>query len=136
MMVMVPSVAMLIHGLSDVPAGSVARTAASVFPSAKANDSPAAPIMTWRRDSAISECMMGLFMSRLLRGAFDRAHDALIGPAAADVGAHVLHDLGARRLRFMLQQVGRAHDLAGLAVTTLWDALGEPGFLHRVSRIG
>src|SRR5947209_15661170 len=103
MMVMVPSVPMLIHGLSDLPAASAARTAASALPSAKANDSPAAPIMTSRRDSAISECVMGLFMSRLLRGAFDRAHDALIGPAAANVGAHVLDDLGAGRLRLVLQ---------------------------------
>src|SRR5204863_9211038 len=98
------------------PAGSGAGAAASALPRARANERPAAPIMTCRRDRAISQWVMGLFMSRLLRGALDRAHDALIGPAAADVGGHMLDDFGARRLWLLLQQVGGAHDLAGLAV--------------------
>src|SRR3954447_3211842 len=131
MMVIVPSVPMLIQGLSALPLASVPSTAASLPPTAKANERPAAPIITCRRDSGISECLMGLFMSRLLRGALDRAHDALISPAAADVGAHVLDDLGARRLRILLEQIGRAHDLAGLAIAALRYSVGKPGFLHR-----
>src|SRR6478735_6583119 len=107
MMVIVPSVPMLIHGLSAVPLVSVARTAASAPGSAKANERPAAPIMTWRRDRASSERLMGLFISRLLRGALDRAHDADIRPAAADVRAHVLDDFGACRFRILFQQVCR-----------------------------
>src|SRR4051794_16653561 len=79
---------------------------------------------------------MGLFMSRLLRGALDRAHDALVGAAAADVRAHVLDDLGARRLGLLLEQIGRAHDLAGLAVAALRHPLGEPGLLHRMAGVG
>ena len=47
MMVMVPSVAMLTHGLSVWPVRSAASTAASARPpNAMANDSPAAPIIT------------------------------------------------------------------------------------------
>src|SRR5438034_5486801 len=136
MMVMVPSVPMLIQGLSALPLVSVPSTAASAPPSVKANERPAAPIMTCRRDSEISERFMGLFMSRLLRGALDRAHDALICPAAADVGAHMLDDLGARRLRILLEQVGGAHDLARLAIAALRHAFGEPGFLHRMTGVG
>src|SRR5215470_7173783 len=73
--------------------------------------------------------------SRLPRRALDRTHDALIGSAAADIRAHVLDYLIARRTRILLEKVGRAHDLAGLAVAALRDALGEPRLLQRVQRI-
>ena len=54
MMVMVPSDAMLTQGLSSWPTRSVAGTAASAPPrNAMANESPAAPIITWRRDSGV-----------------------------------------------------------------------------------
>src|SRR5580704_9651406 len=133
MMVIAPSVPMLIHGLSALPVRSAARSAASArLRSAMANERPAAPIMTCRRDTGTSKCLMGLFMSRLPRGALDRAHDALIGSTAADIGAHVFDDLCAGRLRFLLEQVDRAHDLARLAVAALRHLLGEPGLLHRV----
>src|SRR5207253_10932242 len=103
MMVMVPSVAMLTHGFSALPARSAASTAASAWPTpAMANVSPAAPIITCRRDSGISKLLMCLFMSRLLRGALDRAHNALVGTAAAEVGAHVRDDFGARRVGLLL----------------------------------
>src|SRR5580704_2588874 len=78
---------------------------------------------------------MMLFMSRLPRGALDCAHNALVRAAAADVGAHVLDDLIPRWPGLLLEQVGRAHDLAGLAVAALRHALGKPGFLHGVARI-
>src|SRR6478609_4023073 len=136
MMVMVPSVPMLIQGLSALPLVSVPSTAASAPPSANANERPAAPIITWRRDGAMSKCLTGLFMSRLPRGALDRAHDALIGPAAADVGVHVLDNLVAGRLRLLAEQVGCAHDLAGLAVAALRHLLREPCLLQRMAGIG
>src|SRR5437016_7657739 len=82
--------------------------------------------------SAMISCW---FMSRLPRRALDRAHDALIGPAAADVRAHVLDDLRARRLRILLEQIGRAHDLSGLAVAALRHLLGEPRLLHRMAGV-
>src|SRR5262245_8892283 len=123
MMVMVPSGAMLTHGLSALPVRSVPGTAASARPMAKANDRPAAPIITWRRES--SEFPIGLFMSCLPGRALDRAHDALVGAAAAEIGAHVLDDLLARRLGIVLEQVGRAHDLARLTVAALRHLLGE-----------
>src|SRR5262249_47682679 len=127
MMVMVPSGAMLTHGLRSCPVRSAESTAAAAVPdSAKANDNPAAPIITWRRDTARLGMRVCLVMSRLPRGALDGAHDALIGAAATDVRAHVLDDLGARGFRFLLQQIGGAHDLAGLAIAALRHALGEP----------
>src|SRR5262247_1606953 len=119
MMVMVPSGVMLIHGLMVCPAPSAARTAASV-----------------RRPSEVSKLLRGLFMSRLPRRALDRAHDALIGAAATDIRAHVLDDLVARGLGLLLQEIGRAHDLAGLAVAALRHALGKPGFLNRMTAVG
>src|SRR5215217_9445991 len=97
MIVMVPSVEMLTQGLSALPLRSAARVAAFRGPSrATANDNPAAPIITWRRDTGWSKPFMCLVMSRLPRRALDRARDPLIGAAAADIGAHVLDDLGAR----------------------------------------
>src|SRR4249919_362381 len=104
MMVMVPSVAMLTHGFIAVPARSADRTAAPARPvAAMANVSPAAPIITWRRDSLVSTFLMCLFMSRLPRRALNRAHDPLVGAAAADVGAHVFDDFGAGRLWLLLE---------------------------------
>jgi hypothetical protein len=64
--------------------------------------------------------------SGLPGGALDRAHNALISSAAADIRVHVLDDLVARRFRIVLEQIGGAHDLAGLTVTALWHLLGEP----------
>src|SRR5215475_15273606 len=79
--------------------------------------------------------LMWAFMSHLPSGALNRTHNALIGATAADIGAHVFDDLLARRLRIVLEQVGRAHDLAGLAIAALRHALGEPGFLYGMARI-
>src|SRR5262249_3273899 len=134
MMVTVPSVAMLIHGLITWPVRASASTAASSGRTVKANDRPAAPSISWRRVNSV--LFRGLFMSRLPRGALDGAHDALIGAATADVGAHMLDDLRARRLRIAREQVGGAHDLAGLAVAALRHALGQPRLLHRMRGVG
>src|SRR5690349_1646449 len=163
MIVMVPSGPRLTHGfsawLSAWPPDPLAISAASALrASAIAKDSPAAPIIAWRRetcwcetwpeswpetwreswppeslrDRGAPDLLKSLFMSRLPRRALDRAHDALIGAAAANIGAHMLDNLLAARLRIVFEEIGRAHDLAGLAVAALRHALGEPGFLHRM----
>src|SRR5258707_9237147 len=131
MIVTVPSLAMLIQGLRVLPVTSLPRTAASARPAANANVRPAAPIISWRR--FISDVLMGLFMSRLPRRALNRAHDALVGAATADIGTHVLDDLVPCRFRILLEQVGGAHDLAGLAIAALRHAFGEPGLLERMA---
>ena len=56
----------------------------------------------------------------------------VIGAAAADVAVHVLDDLGAVRLLVGRQQLGRLHDLAGLAVAALRHLQRDPGLLQRV----
>src|SRR5262249_24888080 len=71
----------------------------------------------------------------LPRGTLNRAHDAFIGSATAEIRAHMRDDLRACRLGILLEQVGRAHDLSRLAIATLRHLLGEPGLLQRVRRI-
>ena len=44
--------------------------------------------------------------------------------AAANMPAHLRDDLGASRVRIPLQQIGRAHDLAGLTIAAPRHALG------------
>src|SRR5687768_11347191 len=51
-------------------------------------------------------------MSRLLRGALNRAHDAVVGSAAAEVCRQRLADLGLRRLRRFVEQRLGGHDHA------------------------
>src|SRR5215467_5332273 len=98
--VIAPSGAMLTHGLSDCPVLSLAiRAASAPPPNAMPKDSPAAPIITWRRENwrpEISAPLMYVFMSGLPRGALDRAHDPLVGATATDIGAHVFDDLFVR----------------------------------------
>src|SRR6185295_1542131 len=61
--------------------------------------------------------------------------DALVGPAAADVG-HRRVDIGVGRLRLLLQQRDGGHDLARLAVAALRHIDRRPGFLHRMRGVG
>src|SRR5437588_10270390 len=139
MMVVVPSGAMLTHGLNSWPTRSAAGTAASARPrKAMANERPAAPIMTWRRDSGAVRLAFVMYVMALAlpRGALDRAHDPLVRSAAADIGVHVLDDLVARWFWRLLQKRSRAHDLAGLAIAALRHPLGEPGLLHRMRGVG
>jgi hypothetical protein len=70
------------------------------------------------------------------RSALDGAQNARIGAAAADMPAHMRDDFVACRMRLSLQQIDRAHDLAGLTVATLRHALREPSLLHGMRRIG
>ncbi len=60
------------------------------------------------------------------RGAMDRAPDADISAAAADIG-EIGVDVGVARLRMLLEERRRRHDLPGLAVAALRHVLGEPG---------
>jgi hypothetical protein len=53
-----------------------------------------------------------------------------VGAAAADMAAHLRDDLSTSRVRVPLQQIGRAHDLAGLTVAALRHPLGKPSLLH------
>src|SRR5215467_13115467 len=112
--VIAPSGPMLIHGLSVCPVLSPAiRAASAPPPNAMPNDSPAAPIITWRRENCrpeTSTLLICVFMSGLPRCALDRAHDPLVGAAATDIGAHVFDDLIARRLWIVVEEIGRTHD--------------------------
>src|SRR6185369_3424027 len=71
--------------------------------------------------------------SRLRRGLLDRGTDPRVGPAAADVAFHGLVDLRVGGIRVALQQRGGRHDLPGLAVAALRDAVVDPGRLQRAA---
>src|SRR6266404_4795269 len=82
--------------------------------------------------AAAAERRMNLrrFMSDLLSsGHVNRGADTLIGAAAADVG-HRLVDVLVGRLRVLLQQRGRRHDLSRLAVAALRHVERRPCLLH------
>ena len=65
-----------------------------------------------------------------LRRLLDGLTDAHVGSAAADVAGHALIDVGVGRLWDQVDDRGRAHDLAGLAVAALHDLQVEPRLLH------
>src|SRR5262249_14338721 len=132
MIATVSSVEIVTHGLS---ATSPLRAASARRPDAIVKVKPAAPTMKVRRLPAIfsNAVVMG---SALLHDALDGADDARIGAAATDIGAHMVDDLRAAGLRVACQQIGRAHDLAGLTVAALRHPLGEPGLLHRMRGVG
>src|SRR6267142_1233341 len=97
------------------PRSSVRRAAQPSIRTVKVR--PAAPTMNSRR------VVMAL---ALLHGAFDRAHDARIGAAAAHVRAHVVLDLCARRARVRGEQCRGAHQLARLPLTVKLIAISTP----------
>src|SRR5712691_2026857 len=97
---------------------------------------PAAPTMNWRRVMPLCNVFVVVMALSLPHGALDRAHDARIGATAADVGAHVVLDLRARRARVRREQRRGAHELARLGVAALRHALGEPRALQRIHSIG
>ena len=103
---------------------------------AKPKANPAEPATKPRRDNCDVVFVVRGHGLALLSGALDRAHDAWIGAAAADVAVHVGDDLLARRLLVLRQQFRRLHDLAGLAVAALRHLLGDPCLLQRMTRIG
>src|SRR5882672_4982923 len=115
--------------------------AASVRPKGipSANPPPAAaePTMNLRRDGFVMFVLMMVSPSGLLaqvRGDVHGGADALVGATAADVG-HGLVDVRVGRLRFLGEERGRGHDLAGLAVAALRDVDLRPGLLHRVRAV-
>ncbi len=59
-----------------------------------------------------------------------------LGAAAADMPAHLREDLSASRVRILLQQIGRAHDLTGLAIAALRRPLGQPSLLQGCEESG
>src|SRR5262245_62422822 len=85
--------------------------------------------------SAIRHPPSAMVSCCLLRRALDRSHDAVVVPAAADVGLHVILDFVPARARILLQQRGGAHDLPRLAVAALRHLLGKPCFLQRMAGI-
>src|SRR5439155_21454884 len=66
-------------------------------------------------------------------GALDGLADPEVGTAPADVLDLV--DVLVGRLRGVLEQRDRGHDLAWLTETALGDVLVQPGLLHRVQRV-
>ena len=67
--------------------------------------------------------------------AMDGAPDALVGAAAADVGAQRVVDVGVGGLRLAREQRGGRHEHPRLAVAALRDLLGDPGLLQRVAAV-
>src|SRR5437016_438250 len=66
----------------------------------------------------------------LAGGALDSEHNALLAAAAAEVGIHLLADLGLGRIGFVGQERGRLHDHAVGAVAALQRLLSDEGRLH------
>src|SRR5215469_12175837 len=110
MIAIVPSVEIVTQGLRILSLAVAPSAARCGAPTAKPKVRPAAPTMKPRRFSAGRTRPS---MSHLLRRALDGADDAGIGAAAAEIGAHMLDDLSARRMRILLQERRCAHDLAG-----------------------
>src|SRR5262245_18070884 len=121
------------QALISLPA-SAALAAAVSTPSGKrmpmARPPPAAadPTMKARRESFMSGPL-------LAGGHVDGGADALIGPAAADVG-HGVVDVAVGRLGIALQQRGRRHDLTGLAIAALRNVEHGPRFLDGMRAVG
>src|SRR5580700_4213483 len=77
----------------------------------------------------ISRMCLVILRSRSL---LDGGANALIGPAAADVAVHRAVDVGVGRMRRLLQQRDRLHDLASLTITALGHVDRAPSLLHRM----
>src|SRR6201991_3909128 len=100
-----------------------AKTVSVLAPvSAKPSSKPV-PCRKARRDIAVSSAICSLRISSSMisnsRSVLDRSADALIGAASADISRHGGVDVVIRRLRRVLQERRRRHDLAGLAVAAL-----------------
>ena len=109
-----------------------------------ARTKPPAAVMPWRKPrrlrltsttgrSVTPSARRALIARSRLAGRrlLDRGPHPHIGPAAADIAAHGLVDLGVGRLRRALEQRGGRHDLPGLAVAALRHAHVHPGGLQR-----
>src|SRR5207248_9725331 len=65
-------------------------------------------------------------------GAMNYAPDAFIGAATANIPRHEVGDLLVCRMRSLLKQSCRCHDLATLAITALRYIFRNPRFLQRM----
>src|SRR5262245_27218601 len=92
----------------------------------------AVPMMKSRRERG-SAPVRDVFMSRPFpaRSYVHGGSDALVRPAPADIGHRVV-DILVGRLWILLEQRGRGHDLAGLAVAALRHIERSPGLLNRI----
>src|SRR3989442_3674467 len=122
-------------GLTTTQASTSTPASPAVFASADAPNGrrtpsarppPAAAVPTMKRRREICP-----FMSRLLSagGHVHGRPDALIGAAPANV-RHRVVDVLVGRLRLLLQQRRRRHDLPGLAIAALRAVERRPGLLH------
>src|SRR6185312_5815648 len=76
-----------------------------------------------------------LAMSHLLRRAVDRAADAIVGAAAADVAGHRAIDVLVGRLRVGGEERRGRHDLSRLTVAALRDVLLHPSLLQAAAML-
>src|SRR5215813_3617781 len=65
----------------------------------------------------------------------DCPSDARVGPAATEIAAHRVVNVGVGRVRFLFKQTGRRHHLSRLTVAALRDLYLLPGLLYRVAQI-
>src|SRR5690554_751475 len=97
---------------------------------------PEAPVLTFRKSRrfmVMSGVLPGgLVVSNLTGNRLNSGHNARIGTVLAQVSGHGGHNVLTRWRRIVVQQVRCGHDLARLAVTTLGNALINPGLLQRV----
>src|SRR5262249_1512935 len=70
--------------------------------------------------------------SRVRGRALDRAQDAGVGPAAAEIVRERSLDIGVARLLVAGEECRRLHDHAVDAIATLRGLLVDEGLLHRV----
>src|SRR5919205_3712369 len=80
--------------------------------------------------------VMEVVISRSLGSLLDGGADALIGSATADIACHGVVDVVVRRVRRLLQERRRLHDLAGLAIAALRHIQVAPRLLHRMIAVG
>src|SRR5713101_1351807 len=66
----------------------------------------------------------------------DRAANALVGAAAADVARHAIVYIPVGGIRVFAEQQGGGHDLARLAIAALGHVLADPGLLQRAANVG
>src|SRR5260221_4701040 len=88
-----------------------------------------------RRRLTFSRRAWSVVMSRSCRCGLDGRGDALIAAAAADVAAHGVVDLALGRVLGRGEEVGRLHDLPGLAVAALRHGESAAGRLHGVHAV-
>src|SRR6266446_2681418 len=119
------------HG--DAAPSAASASGAFIGSTRAARISAPAENMLPRRPRRLTSCTsLILVPPRLL----NRLADTLIGPTTADIALHGRIDVLVCRLRLLLQQRHRLHDLPGLAVATLRHVQRLPGLLDRMVALG